>query len=276
MHPRRRYNSERRREQADQTRALVLAAAAELFEERGYQGTSIAAVAAQARVSPETVYAHFGNKRALLGELVRRAVRGDETVPVPEQKGPRAIAAATDQHEQLRIFAADIVPRLERAAPLVAVVAGASRSDPELAQLLTTLHTDRLKNLRTLTRALAANGPLRLERGGGYRDGLGVDQPGTAPAPRAPPRLVEAPLPRLARRKSRRASPPVGRLGCETAGLVTGGAEALPEESGLQSPAPADRDTTRALPFFGGYSSASLRHRPRAELTRSRESRKEG
>jgi AcrR family transcriptional regulator len=162
MHPRRRYNSERRREQADQTRALVLAAAAELFEERGYQGTSIAGIAAQAHVSPETVYAHFGNKRALLGELVRRAVRGDETVPVPEQKGPRAIAAATDQHEQLRIFAADIVPRLERAAPLVAVVAGASRSDPELAQLLTTLHTHRLQNLHALTRALAANGPLRL------------------------------------------------------------------------------------------------------------------
>ena len=162
MHPRRRYNSERRREQADQTRALVLAAAAGLFEERGYQGTSIAAVAEQAHVSPETVYAHFGNKRALLDELVRRAVRGDETVPVLEQKGPRAVAAATDQHEQLRLFAADIVLRLERAAPLVAVVSEASRSDPELARLLTTLHAYRLKNLRTFTRALAANGPLRL------------------------------------------------------------------------------------------------------------------
>ncbi len=162
-HPRRRYNSERRRDQADQTRALVLAAAAELFVERGYQGTSIAAVAERARVSPETVYGHFGNKRTLLGELVRRAVRGDESAPVPEQKGPRAIAAATDQREQLRIFAADIVPRLERAAPLVAVVAGASRSDPELAELLRRLHDDRLKNLRTLTRLLSANGPLRLD-----------------------------------------------------------------------------------------------------------------
>ena len=160
--PRRRYSSERRREQAGQTRALVLAAAKELFVERGYQGASIAAIAGQARVSPETVYSHFGSKRALLGEVVRRAVRGDETVPVPEQAGPRAIAAATDQREQLRIFAADIVPRIERAAPLVAVVAGAARSDPELAELLTTLHSDRLRNLGTLTRALAANGPLRL------------------------------------------------------------------------------------------------------------------
>ncbi len=158
----RRYRSERRREQAEQTRQRVLDAAARLFEWRGYEGASIAAIAEEARVSQETVYARFGNKRTLLGELVRRAVRGEDPRPVPEQEGPRALAAATDQHEQLRLFAADIVLRLERAAPLVAIVAGASRSEPELAELLARLHADRLKNLRVLVDALAVNGPLRL------------------------------------------------------------------------------------------------------------------
>lgn len=158
----RRYRSERRREQAEQTRQRVLDAAAKLFEERGYDGASIAAIAERARVSEETVYARFGNKRTLLGELVRRAVRGDDPAPVPEQEGPRALAAATDQHEQLRLFAADIVLRLERAAPLVAIVAGASRSEPELAELLARLHADRLKNLRVLVDVVAVNGPLRL------------------------------------------------------------------------------------------------------------------
>ena len=81
---------------------------------------------------------------------------------MPEQAGPRAVAAATDQHEQLRLFAADIVLRLERAAPLVAIVAGASRSEPELADLLARLHAYRRNNLRGLVDALAANGPLRL------------------------------------------------------------------------------------------------------------------
>jgi AcrR family transcriptional regulator len=161
-HPRRRYESQRRREQAEQTRVLVLEAAAKLFVERGYEGTSIAAVAGLAGVSPESVYGHFGTKRALLGEALQRAVRGAETAPVPEQKRPRAIAASKDQHEQLAIFAADIVRRLERAAPLVAVVAEASRSDGELAQLLKRLHDDRLRNLGALVRPLAANGPLRL------------------------------------------------------------------------------------------------------------------
>ena len=156
------YRSERRREQAEETRQRVLDAAARLFEERGYEGASIAAIAEEAGVSAESVYAHFRNKRTLLGELVRRAVRGDDPRRVPEQEGPRALVAAADQHEQLRLFAADIVLRLERAAPLVAIVSGASRSEPELAELLARLHADRLKNLRVLVDALAVNGPLRL------------------------------------------------------------------------------------------------------------------
>ncbi len=158
----RRYRSERRLEQAEQTRQRVLDAAATLFEQRGFDGASIAAIAAEAGVSDETVYARFQSKRNLLGELVRRAVRGDDPRPVPEQDGPRVLAATTDQHEQLRLFASDIVLRLERAAPIVAIVSGASRSEPELAELLSRLHTERLKNLATLVDALAANGPLRL------------------------------------------------------------------------------------------------------------------
>ena len=162
MSRRARYRSERRREQAEQTRQRVLDAAARLFEQRGYEGASIAAIAEEARVSPETIYARFQNKRTLLAELVQRAVRGEDPAPVLEQAGPLAVAAASDQHEQLRLFAADIVVRLERAAPLVAIVAGASRSEPELAKLLTRLHAYRRDNLRGLVDALAGNGALRL------------------------------------------------------------------------------------------------------------------
>jgi AcrR family transcriptional regulator len=161
---RRPYRSERRREQAAETRTRVLDAAAALFDAHGYEGTTIAAVAADAGVSAETVYARFRNKRTLLGELVERAVRGGDPRPVPEQERPRALAAEPDRHEQLRLFAADIVRRLERAAPLVAVVAGAARAEPDLAELLETLHGTRRRNLATLVDALAANGPLRLER----------------------------------------------------------------------------------------------------------------
>ena len=59
-----------------------------LFEKRGYEGASIAAIAAAAGVSQETIYARFGNKRALLGELVARAVRGADPRPVRQQTAP--------------------------------------------------------------------------------------------------------------------------------------------------------------------------------------------
>lgn len=161
----RRYRSERRREQAEQTRERVLDTAAGLFREHGYGGTSIAAIAQAARVSQETVYARFHNKRTLLGELVRRAVRGDDPRPVTEQEGALRLAAATDQREQLRLFVADIAHRLERAGPLAAVVSDAARSEPELAELHARMHADRLRNLGVLVDALARNGPLRVSRG---------------------------------------------------------------------------------------------------------------
>lgn len=158
----RRYRSERRQEQAEQTRLRVLEAADAVFRLRGYERASIAAIAAEAGVADETVYAHFKNKRTLLGELVQRAVRGRDPRPVPEQAAPRALIEVADQREQLRLFAADIVQRLERAAPLVALVGGAASGEPELAELLQRLHAHRLRNLRTLVDALVANGPLLL------------------------------------------------------------------------------------------------------------------
>jgi AcrR family transcriptional regulator len=162
--PRRAYRSERRREQAASTRERVLASAARLFTERGFDGAAIAAIAADAGVSPETVYATFRNKRTLLGELVRRAVRGGDEAPVPAQAGPMALAAVTDRHEQLRLFARDIVLRLERVGPLLEVLATAARTDAELAALLERIHAERRANLGTFIDALTANGALRAER----------------------------------------------------------------------------------------------------------------
>jgi AcrR family transcriptional regulator len=161
---RRAYRSEHRRGLAEQTRTRVLDAAAEVFATRGYGNASIAAIAEAAGVSPETIYVRFGNKRTLLGELVPHAVRGGDPAPVLEQSGFAQVAAETDQRKQLQLFAADIVQRLERAAPLNAIVAEAARSEPELAELLDRMQSDRLKNLRALVDALARNGPLALSK----------------------------------------------------------------------------------------------------------------
>lgn len=64
-------------------RAAVLAAARRLFAQRGYAGTSIRAIAAEADVNHALVVTYFGGKEALFREAVGRfeipptALRGD-------------------------------------------------------------------------------------------------------------------------------------------------------------------------------------------------------
>lgn len=48
----------------------MLAAAESLFVADGYAATTIAAIAEKADVAVQTVYAVFGNKRAILAELL--------------------------------------------------------------------------------------------------------------------------------------------------------------------------------------------------------------
>lgn len=61
-------------------RAAILAAASELFLERGFSGTSMDAVAARASVSKQTVYKQFTDKERLFAEVVESAVRDASTV----------------------------------------------------------------------------------------------------------------------------------------------------------------------------------------------------
>ena len=67
--PQREYHSTRREQQAQATRAAIVAAARTLFVRDGYAATSVRAIAAEAGVSDQTIYAAFGSKRALLTAL---------------------------------------------------------------------------------------------------------------------------------------------------------------------------------------------------------------
>ena len=161
--PRRPYRSPVREHRARETRRSIVGAAARLFVQRGYGGTTLDLIAAEARVSSETVYAAFGNKRTILRRAIQVAVSGSEDDrPLLEGPGPQEVRVTSDQWEQLRLFAADIGERLERVAPLMEVLATAAKSEPEMAELLTRLHRGRLDNLRVMVEWLSANGGLRL------------------------------------------------------------------------------------------------------------------
>lgn len=161
--PRRQYRSRRREEQARETRERVLASAHRAFVHHGYGGATIAAIAADAGVSAETVYAAFRNKRALLTEVMQRAARGDDPTPILEQPGARSVAEEPDPREKLRIFARDIGARVARVAPLMAVLGAAAAEEPELDELRSAMHERRRRNLQHLAGMLEQTGALRTD-----------------------------------------------------------------------------------------------------------------
>jgi AcrR family transcriptional regulator len=125
-----------RAEKARRTRQRMLDAAARLFTERGWTRTTVEDVARAAEVGVQTVYFTFGNKRALLKEVLDVAVAGD-TDPVATLDRPwaREVLAEPDPAAQLARQAAGARRVLERAAPVLEVVRTAAAAEPELAGL---------------------------------------------------------------------------------------------------------------------------------------------
>lgn len=134
--PKRRYRSNRRAAQAARTRADIVAAATRLFIERGYTGTSIAAVAAAADVAAETVYVTFQTKSALLLSVVDVAIAGD-TRPASLEQRPEFLRLAHGSRSERIARAAQIITDIsQRAATVDQVLREAAGSDPELAAVV--------------------------------------------------------------------------------------------------------------------------------------------
>lgn len=129
------YDATRRRELAAEsrrsTRSAVIEAAGRLFTANGYAATSVAAIAAEAGVSAQTVYANFETKRRVLQALMDRRVRGE--APAPPFPPPAGDPDPSDPRELLRRLAAGGRRLFERTAPIWPVVREAAESDPLIA-----------------------------------------------------------------------------------------------------------------------------------------------
>jgi AcrR family transcriptional regulator len=158
------YNSTRRQAQARETGRQVIEAARQLFIECGYAGATIDAIAQEAGVAPETIFATFGSKRAILAAVIDAAVGGDsQTTPLLQQPGPQAVLQQTEPAQLLQLFATDITSRLERVAPVFAVMRAAAKTESDIADLLKNQLAMRLRNISTVAERLAAQKALREE-----------------------------------------------------------------------------------------------------------------
>jgi AcrR family transcriptional regulator len=154
------YDSTRRQEQARQTREAILDVARRRFLADGFTPTTIAAIAADAAVSVDTIYKGFGGKPGLVRAICEQALAGEGPVPAEvrsdalqsTERDPRAIIRGWGA------FTAEVSPRV---APIILLIRDAAVADPEMAGLLAEMDNQRLHRMTHNARNLARAGHLR-------------------------------------------------------------------------------------------------------------------
>ncbi|MEO8528493.1 MAG: helix-turn-helix domain-containing protein [Pseudolysinimonas sp.] len=117
-----------RQRQAQETKDRVVAAARDLMARNGWVATSIDAIAKEADVAPQTIYAAFGNKRALL--------EGMRTVMLRDSKIPQLMAQASTEpiaSQRLRLWAQLVRQQMETSYDVISIHRQAAAADPKVA-----------------------------------------------------------------------------------------------------------------------------------------------
>lgn len=149
-----------REERAAVTRNRILGAARHRFFEHGYAATTLKAVAADAGVAVQTVYAVFGSKAAILAEL--RALVID--LPEADEEARLAMAESTPER-RLGRFAHSIRIRWELAGDIVRVNQDAVRVDPSLRPGIAAADARRHAGIAAFVRGIAADLDARIDVG---------------------------------------------------------------------------------------------------------------
>lgn len=143
--------------QAQATKDRIVAAARSLMSERGWDATTIAAIAAEAGVAPQTVYAAFGSKLAI--------VRGMREVMLRDAEIPQLMAEAAaegDPRRRLALWARSIRQQLETSSDVIAIHRQAARSNPDFEAAYRKVLDGRSRHFQDFVRGL----------GGALGDGL--------------------------------------------------------------------------------------------------------
>jgi AcrR family transcriptional regulator len=165
--PSRAYNAPRRAEQAAATRRAILAAAHELFVERGYAATTMAAIAQSAGVTSKSVHAVAEKSQLLLLAFDQAVVGDDAEVAVADRPEFRAVAATKDPHERARLVGQIGAETMLRLYPIYRAFEQGAATDERLREAWRDQQQRRRADIRILVDAIA--------EAEGLRDGLSVD-----------------------------------------------------------------------------------------------------
>ena len=121
----------------------ILAAAAQTFAEMGYEGATVAAIAARAEVSPGSLYQFFPNKEAIAHALAERYVAEVRAIHEATLAGSAVSAALPVALDRV----VDPIVAFNRAHPAFAALAGGAHASPQLAEVLAGLHEEVIRLL---------------------------------------------------------------------------------------------------------------------------------
>jgi AcrR family transcriptional regulator len=157
------YDSSRRRAQANETRRHILEAARKLFIERGYAGATAEAIAAEAGVAAQTIYAIFKNKKRILVSLmnVSPATGVEDHTPMAERASVQAVSKERDRRRQLQMFAQVVANNLDQVSAVFEVMTDAAKMEQDLNRIIQKLNKQRLENMTFAVQQIAKNGPFR-------------------------------------------------------------------------------------------------------------------
>ena len=150
----RQYDVSGRQEQARLKRAAVLDAATSRFLDAGYGATTVAAVAAEAGGSVETIYKTFGNKAGLVAAIHERGLAGRGSVSAPHRSDEMQ-GRETDPRQVIRNWGTLTIEVAPLVCPILLLIRSAAGTDADMARLLVDTDKQRLRrmarNARTLT-----------------------------------------------------------------------------------------------------------------------------
>jgi len=156
------YDASRRREQARARRLATVLAARDLFERDGFRLTTIAAVAARAGVSAESIYKGFGTKAALAKAVFDVTVAGDdEPVPVAERPAMQTVRDEPDLRRKIEMFVRGLAQRQARSAKVQILIRDGRHVDDSLAPVWAKLADEAVVGMTMLAGHFAASGQLR-------------------------------------------------------------------------------------------------------------------
>lgn len=134
-------------------RQRIVQAATALFLRDGYLATTVGEIAAEAGVSPQTIYSAYASKVGVLAAAHDTAIAGDDPRPLLD----REWATGLPKRSSIQEAWAEVVPHVGRAteqvAPIYRVIESAA-ADPDVAQLLAKLHAQRYRFSRVIAERL--------------------------------------------------------------------------------------------------------------------------